>query len=132
MKIYEIDGVRFSNLDEFYDEINQVLGLSPWGRNMDAFNDILRGGFGTPEEGFILRWRNHELSKERLGYPETVRYLEKKLGRCHPANRAAVAADLDEARHNRGLTVFDILVDIIRIHGEGGPEAQDKVVLELD
>src|SRR5262245_39633780 len=48
-----------------------------WGRNLDAFNDILRGGFGTPEGGFVLQWINSALSRERLGYPETVRRLTR-------------------------------------------------------
>ncbi len=59
MKRYEIDGTNFSNLDGFYAEIGRVLipGVY-WGRNLDAFDDILRGGFGTPEEGFVLVWKN--------------------------------------------------------------------------
>ena len=60
--VYEIDGNRFSTLEGFYDEISRVLIPGPyWGRNLDAFNDILRGGFGTPEVGFILRWKNSQL-----------------------------------------------------------------------
>jgi hypothetical protein len=35
-------------------------------------NDILRGGFGTPDDGFTLRWKNHDISRQRLGYRETV------------------------------------------------------------
>lgn len=67
-RVYEIDGERFSTLDGFYDEISRVLIPGAWwGRNLDAFNDILRGGFGTPDEGFVLRWRNADLSRERLG-----------------------------------------------------------------
>jgi Barstar (barnase inhibitor) len=49
-----------------------------WGHNLDAFNDILRGGFGTLEGGFILRWKNSTVSRERLGYPETVRQLDRR------------------------------------------------------
>jgi RNAse (barnase) inhibitor barstar len=66
--IYEIDGTRFSTVEEFYDEISRVLIPDvEWGHNLDAFNDILRGGFGTPEEGFVLKWKNSALSRERLG-----------------------------------------------------------------
>jgi RNAse (barnase) inhibitor barstar len=69
--IYEIDGSRFSTLERFYDEVSRVLlPGAEWGHNLDAFNDILRGGFGTPDGGFILRWRNVGLSRERLGYPD--------------------------------------------------------------
>jgi RNAse (barnase) inhibitor barstar len=77
-RIYIIDGEHFSSLDEFYTEISRVLipGV-PWGRNLDAFNDILRGGFGTPEEGFVLIWRNAARSQHALGYPATVTFLEE-------------------------------------------------------
>ena len=47
-----IDGNAFRTLEEFYDEISRKLvpGAS-WGRNLDAFSDILSGGFGTPDGG---------------------------------------------------------------------------------
>lgn len=79
MTIYEIDGERFSTMDEFFEEVDRVMRLSPWGHGLDSFNDILRGGFGTPEEGFLILWKNHRLSKERLGYPETVHQLKMRL-----------------------------------------------------
>jgi RNAse (barnase) inhibitor barstar len=67
VKIYEIDGNRFSTLEGFYDEVDRAPGLSYWGHNLDAFDDVLRGGFGTSDEGFTIRWKNHAISKERLG-----------------------------------------------------------------
>ena len=76
MKTYLIDGRNFSTLEGFYDEVSRVLiPGAAWGHNLDAFDDILCGGFGTPEEGFKLRWLHHVLSRERLGYAETVRQL---------------------------------------------------------
>ncbi len=131
---YEIDGERFSYLEEFYDEVSRVV-LMPgvrWGHNLDAFNDVLRGGFGTPEDGFVIRRKNHDVSRERLGYPETIRQLESQLETCHPSWRAKLATDLSEARAEHGRTVFDWLVEIIQSHGAGGGEAQDRVTLILD
>jgi len=131
--VYEIDGNRFSTLEEFYEEVSRVLiPGAEWGHNLNAFNDILRGGFGTPEGGFILRWRNSKLSQERLGMAETVRQLEKRLDCCHPSNRDHVSADLDAARNGQGSTVFDWLIEIIRVHSVGGAEAEDGVELILD
>ena len=131
--IYVIDGTEFSNLEAFYDVVSRVLiPGAEWGRNLDAFNDILRGGFGTPEGGFILRWKNSAESQERLAYPETIRQLEKRLTRCHPSNRGHVAKDLEEARRNSGPTVFDWLVEIIQVHCTGGAEEEDGVELHLD
>jgi RNAse (barnase) inhibitor barstar len=130
--VYEIDGSEFSTLEEFYDLISRVLiPGAEWGRNLDAFNDILCGGFGTPEGGFVLRWVNSKLSRDRLGYPETARQLERRLSSCHPLNRPRVAADLARAQQGVGPTVFDRLVEIIRIHGEGGAEHEDGVELIL-
>jgi hypothetical protein len=98
VKIYEIDGATFSTFDEFVAEINRLLfdPGRPWHGDFNAFNDRLRGGWGTPDEGFTLRWVNHRLSQERLG------------------------------------TNFDLLVEIIRDHGPGGDEPEDKVELVLD
>jgi len=130
--VYELDGSQMSTLADFYAEVSRVLiPGSDWGKNLDAFNDILRGGFGTPEGGFTIRWRSHEVSALRLAYPETVRQLEFRLQRCHPSNRASVSADLERARRGEGPTVFDWLVEIIRKHGPGGEEASDSVLLEL-
>jgi len=131
--LYEIDGERFSTLEQFYDEISRVLiPCADWGHNFDAFNDILRGGFGTPDGGFRLRWVNSDRSRDSLGYAETVRQLELRLQRCHPANREYVARDLDQATNQRGPTVFDWLVEIIRTHGPDGAESADGVDLVLE
>lgn len=132
-RFYEINGDNFDTLEEFFDEISKVLiPGAKWGRNLDAFNDILRGGFGTPEEGFVLKWVNSARSKQVLGYPETIRQLEKRLERCHPSNIPNVHCDLDAAKKHRGPTVFDWLIEIIRLHGPGGEESEDNVELLLE
>lgn len=117
-KTYVIDGNNFSTLEEFYDEISRILiPESYWGKNLDAFNDILYGGFGTPEEGFVLVWKNSEVSKVKLGFSETAKQLEKRLQGCHPASREHVKGELQLARENKGRTVFDWLVEIVQSPG---------------
>lgn len=131
-KIFEIDGNRFSTLVEFWDEIDRELlqGVN-WGRNLDAFNDILCGGFGTPEEGFILYWKNSDISRLRLGYEQTIRFRERSLDCCHPSNREKIEKEIDEARRFQGQTLFDILVEIIHRYREGEIENYEvKLVLE--
>jgi RNAse (barnase) inhibitor barstar len=131
--VYEIDGRDFSTLEEFYQVVSRVLiPGAQWGQNLDAFNDILRGGFGTPEGGFVLRWKNSAVSRERLGYPETVRQLERRLARCHPSNREWVGKDLEQARQGVGPTVFDWLTEIIHVHCAGGQEQEDGVEVKLE
>jgi hypothetical protein len=127
-----VDGSKFSTLEGFCDHVSlRIIPGAEWGRNLDAFDDILRGDFGTPEEGFILCWDNHEISKRNLGYVETARQLRKRLERCHPSNTASVEHDLAQALKNEGPTVFDWLVEIIQRHCPGGDEAADGVELIL-
>ncbi|MGN6279276.1 MAG: barstar family protein [Sphingomonas sp.] len=130
---YVLDGARTISLESFFAEFSDVaLSGARWGQNLDAFSDVLRGGFGTPEEGFTLRWRNSEIARESLSYPETVRQLELRLERCHPLNRDLVRRDLSNARRGEGPTVFDWLLDIIAIHGPGGSESEDRINLVLE
>lgn len=116
-----IDGNNFATLTEFYDEVENKLtkGLD-WkiGRNLDAFNDVLRGGFGIHdyEEPLILRWINSDKSKMDLGQSETIKYISEKLQRCHPTNITSVETDLEKAKDGRGEMLFDIIVDITRGH----------------
>ncbi|MBC2651499.1 barstar family protein [Novosphingobium flavum] len=127
-----LDGEAITSLEAFYDAVSVCLVPDiPWGRNLNAFNDLLRGGFGTPDEGFVLQWTASGRSREALGYPETVRQLQGQLKRCDPSFVAALTADLERAERGEGLTVFDWLVDIIRDHGPGGTEARDNVHLIL-
>lgn len=115
---YVLDGTKVTSLEAFYDQIGSSMGLGDrWGRNLDALDDVLSGGdLGVPENGFTLRWVQSEVSRENLGYPETVRQLEKRLLLCHPSSREVVRAELDNARQGKGNTVFDWLIDIIGDH----------------
>ena len=69
---FTIDGRHFSDMDGFYDEIKQMFtsvldrGI---GRNLNAFNDILRGGFGRHEYGnpIHIKWLFCEKSVRDLG-----------------------------------------------------------------
>jgi RNAse (barnase) inhibitor barstar len=67
-----INGINFTDLETFYDEIDRVLTKNldcQTGHNLDAFNDLLRGGFGVYEyeEPVKLVWTNFSLSKKKLG-----------------------------------------------------------------
>ena len=130
--VIEIDGLSFDSLAGFFDVFGAaVLCSTEYGRNLDAFNDVLRGGFGSPEGGFILRWKNSCVSRDKLGYGETINFIEHKLNTYHPSNVAAVLDDLQLARNHQGETLFDIICRILNNHGLGGDEAEDGIVLEL-
>lgn len=86
-----IDGRNFKTLEEFYSEADKVLTKNlKWdtGHNLNAFNDLLRGGFGVHdyEEPIKLIWKNSTKSK----------------------------FDLNERRVKE--TLYDILVSIIKDH----------------
>lgn len=114
-QVYTIDGNNFTTLDEFWEEVStKLIPGEYWGRNLDAFNDILRGGFGTPDEGFVLVWKNSDVSRQNLGYPETIKWLSERIERCHPSNKEVFIERLKKAESGSGKTLFDMLVEIIR------------------
>jgi RNAse (barnase) inhibitor barstar len=117
-----LDGREIFNLSSFYDEVESKLTKDlGWdmGRNLDAFNDVLRGGFGVfdYDEPVRLVWKHSEESQADLGWEETVEYLQSKLGACHPSNVPLVKEDLEKAERKQGETLFDLIVGIIREHG---------------
>ncbi|MFI9364398.1 barstar family protein [Kitasatospora sp. NPDC053057] len=119
---YVIDGNEIGTLEDFWDVVGRTIGVDGYfGRNLDAFADCLSGGFGTPDDGdYVIEWRNHEVSRRKLGHPETVRQLERRLAKVHPTNRERVTAELAAARAGKGPTVFDWLVDVIEERHPGG------------
>lgn len=116
-----LDGGRFSDMDTFYKEADNILTKDlDWetGHNLDAFNDLLRGGFGVYEyeEPIDFIWQNSAKSKVDLGIPETLKYYQKMLKRCHPSNIPAIKKDMKDLENNAGQTLFDIIVEIISRH----------------
>lgn len=75
----QLDGADFHDLATFYDEVERTFtrGLN-WhiGRNLDAFNDVLRGGFGIHgyEQPISITWLNSGKSRNDLGQKATVDY----------------------------------------------------------
>ncbi|MEV7326364.1 barstar family protein [Streptomyces sp. NPDC093970] len=112
---YVLDGTQIKTLEDFWRTIGEAINGpgGHFGRNLDAFADCLSGGFGAPDDDdYVVEWRDHQVSREYLGHPETARQLEIRLTHCHPTNRPSVGADLAAARVGRGSTVFDWLVTI--------------------
>ena len=129
--ILTIDGAHFDDFAGFAREFSSLLDNHSWQGNLDAFNDILRGGFGTPEGGFVLRWLNSDRSREALGYEATAIRLEGLLETCHSSNTDRISARLDDARRRVGATLFDEIVEIIHVHGPGEFEPDSGIDLEL-
>ena len=58
-KEFILDGKNMSSVENFYQEVQRVLcpsGLK-MGRNLHAFRDVLRGGFGAFDEGETIQVR---------------------------------------------------------------------------
>ncbi|PVC81566.1 barstar family protein [Streptomyces sp. CS014] len=119
---YVLDGRQIRTLEDFWRVIGEAINGPGgyFGRNLDAFADCLSGGFGTPDDDdYVIEWRDHQVSRQHLGYPETARQLEILLSRCHPTNRPSFSADLAAARQERGTTVFDWLIEIFNDRAPG-------------
>ena len=76
-----INGDNFTDLETFYDEIDRVLTKNlDWqtGHNLDACNDLLRGGFGVYEyeEPVKLIWTSFSNSRKHLGQPLIDKLVE--------------------------------------------------------
>lgn len=84
MKEIIIDGNNFLTIEEFYNEMDKLLTKDlHWktGHNLDAFNDLLRGGFGQHEygEAIIIKWLHYEKSKKALGNEQILAIIETIL-----------------------------------------------------
>jgi len=80
-----INGNHFDNMESFYKEIDRVFTKDlNWetGHNLNAFNDLLRGGFNVYEyeEEVEVKWINFSRSRNKLGQEMTdilVEYFSK-------------------------------------------------------
>lgn len=113
-----INGDNFDDLEGFYTEIEKILTSNlTWrtGHNLDAFNDLLRGGFGVHEYGepLAIRWLKSDKSRCDFGYKATEEYYKNMLERCHRTNRALVVEKMKQAGQGQGETLMDIIVEII-------------------
>lgn len=117
MKTFVINGNNFSDLNGFYDEVQKTLtdNFNGFGRDFDAFNDILRGGFGRFEIGEPIEivWKSSKKSKKDLDYPETIQYLTERLNHARPDNIENAQRNLAEAKNKNGATIFDVILMII-------------------
>ncbi len=124
-----IDGNNFDDLEGFYCEIDRVLTKDlTWktGHNLDAFNDLLRGGFGVHEygESLLISWKNCDKSRDCLGYEATIKYYENILKTCHPSNIDSVKKKLKNAKKHRGFTILDLIIEIILNNDNSGHDCK--------
>ncbi|GAA4790953.1 hypothetical protein GCM10023231_18590 [Olivibacter ginsenosidimutans] len=121
MKQFVLNGYHIHDIPTFYEEVNRVfMQEADWklGESLDAFNDLLYGGFGAlaGNEPFQLIWRNFEQNKQDLGKALTQAYYQKKLEQPAVFNTPFFTKQLDDLNKGKGKTYFDIILEIISSH----------------
>ena len=84
MKVFILDGNKFSNIEGFYNEIDALLTKDldfKTGHNLNSFDDLLCGGFNVHEfnEPITIKWINYNKSKKDLGNKTILTILEIML-----------------------------------------------------
>lgn len=116
-----IDGNNFSDLESFFDEIDRIFTKDlDWqtGHNLNAFNDLLRGGFGVYEyeEPVRLIWINISKSKADLSLEAEKKWYEKALKESRGEDQQFFKDKIKELTENNVQTLFDIILGIIADH----------------
>ena len=84
MKEIHLDGAKFTDRRGFFREMARLLAPGnedEVGRNLDALNDLLRGGFGFHDYGepITVIWEHYPTSIANLGERDMLRILEVML-----------------------------------------------------
>ncbi len=123
-----IDGRKFDDLEGFYHEIDSLITKDlPWKtRNLDGFNDLLRGGFGVHEYGepIKFRWIHFANSKQCLGYEATIKYYEEMLKTCHSTNISRVKQLLEDVKRHSGPTILDKIIEVVLDTADSGHDCK--------
>ena len=117
-----INGKNITGIASFYIEVNRVfMQNETWkiAQSLDAFNDLLYGGFGSIGNSNTIEiiWLDIELSRKALGYEATKQYYLAKLEPGSAFNKELFTEKLYRLEHGKGQTYFDIVLEIIAAHG---------------
>lgn len=119
MKTLTIRGRYIRDIPSFYAEVNRVfMADEDWklGESLDAFNDLLFGGYGViaGPELVELVWEDIEASRAALGIETTRTYLTAKLRQPELYSVSIIHQQLDQLEKGNGSTYFDTILNIIR------------------
>ncbi|NQD71941.1 ribonuclease inhibitor [Sphingobacterium shayense] len=121
VKTITIQGNKIHDIPSFYEHINELFmrGVD-WnlGQSLDALNDLLYGGYGIIEgnEAINLIWLNFEKNRVDLGYELTLEHYQKKLLKPSVFNIDFIQSKIDELQQGKGMTYFEIILEIISEH----------------
>lgn len=118
-----INGKSITGISSFYKEINRVfMSGENWniGESLDAFNDLLYGGFGILKDArpVVLLWTDIEQSARALGNDATRTYYLEKLRPGSPFNIDYFQKKLNELDKGGSQTYFDVIMEILAEHPE--------------
>lgn len=121
MKSITIEGKNITDIATFYQEINRVfMSNENWkiAPSLDAFNDLLYGGFGAidSKEPTTLIWKNFEENRKTLGLKTTKKFYESKLTAPEIYNINFVKGKITALESSNGSTYFEIILEIISDH----------------
>jgi len=121
VKQIEIQGSAVNDIASFYEEINRVfMEGEDWtiGQNLDAFNDLLVGGYGALQgaQSVDLVWYDMDHSQQALGHQTTRAYYLDKLRPGSPYNKKLFEEKLAALESGRGETYFDTILAILSEH----------------
>jgi hypothetical protein len=113
-----LEGENIHDIPSFYKETNRVfMQNEDWelGESLDAFNDLLHGGFGILKglPNIQLIWNSSKICSHSLGFNTTRVYYLRKIEPGLPFNRGYHEQKLIELEAGNGQTYFQIILDII-------------------
>lgn len=116
-----IDGNQIHDIKSLYEEINlKFMQGEDWqlGESLDAFDDLLYGGFGAikGDEPINLVWKNFENNREVLGFDLTLNFYENKLKQPQIFNKKIIEDKIQKLKNTGRDTYFDIILEIIASH----------------
>ena len=113
-----IDGSAFTDAAGFFETARRAL-TTPENdvscRNLSAFADLLRGGFGVFAYGdpITIRLTHAKAARAALGHAAAAAYWDEAARRCHPSHRARLAARAEAAARGQGDTFFETVLAIL-------------------
>lgn len=120
-KTLTLEGARIRDIASFYAEVNRVfMAGEDWtlGESLDAFDDLLHGGYGAiaGREPVRLVWKDLEASRSALGPEATAAQLRAKLQRPDLFDVTRIRRQLDAVERGQGPTYFDTILHILADH----------------
>ncbi len=88
--------------------------------SLDAFDDLLYGGFGKFKDyGHLeIEWKDMGISRKNLGTEITKAYYSSKIYPDSPYNQLYFKEKLEELERGTGDTYFNLLMEIINSHSQ--------------